>query len=138
VDKRYAPRDAQCDLGAYEFADFTTVTITIDASSAVNQSNGWATLTGTVTCSRSETFSLALELHQQQRVGKQTADVHAAATEPVACGTTRRPWSASMVLTDGEQFQNGAATATALTFDAEPWVAPAAVSGSVKLYWSRK
>ena len=138
VDQRYAPRDAKCDLGAYEFAEFTQVTVTIDASSAVNQSNGWATLTGTVTCSRSETFSLALELHQQQRVGKQTTDVHAAATEPVSCGTTPRPWSASMVLTGGEQFQYGAATATALTFDAEPWVAPAAVSGSVKLYRSRK
>ena len=39
-----------------------------------------------------------------------------------------------MVLSNGEQFQNGAATATAVTFEAEPWVAPASVSGSVKLY----
>jgi Right handed beta helix region len=137
VDQRYAARDAQCDLGAYEFVDFTQVTITIDPSSAVNQGNGWATLTGTVKCSRSETFSLALELHQQQRAGKETTDVHAAATEPIACTTIVRPWSASMVLTDGS-FQSGNATATAQTFDAEPWVAPAAAGASVKLYRSRK
>ena len=138
VDQRYAPRDAQCDLGAYEFAGFTQVTITIDPSSAVNQGNGWATLTGTVTCSRSETFSLALELHQDQRVGKVTTDVHAAAIEPVSCTTTPRPWSASMVLSNGEQFNYSAATATAQTVDAEPWVAPTSASGSVKLYRSRK
>jgi hypothetical protein len=102
----------------------------------VNQ-NGWATLTGTVTCSRSETFSLALELHQAQRVGKETVDIHSAATEPVACGPTARPWSASMVLTEGA-FQIGTAAATAQTVDAEPWVASASASGAVKLYRSRK
>src|SRR6185503_3336013 len=32
VDQRYVPRDAQCDLGAYEFTDPTTVTVTIDGS----------------------------------------------------------------------------------------------------------
>jgi len=136
ADQRYFPRDAQCDLGAFEFADFTTVTITIDPASAVSQ-NGWATLTGTVTCSRSETFSLALELHQEQRVGKETVDIHSAATEPVACGPTAGPWSASMVLTEGA-FQNGTAAATAVTFDAEPWVASASASRDVKLYRSRK
>jgi hypothetical protein len=41
------------------------------------------------------------------------------------------------VLTDGA-FQNGSATATAVTLDAEPWVAPASVSGAVKLYRARK
>jgi len=136
ADQRYFPRDAQCDLGAFEFADFTTVMITFDPASAVNQ-NGWATLTGTVTCSRSETFSLALELHQAQRVGKETMDIHSAATEPVACGPTARPWSASMVLTEGA-FQIGTAAATAQTVDAEPWVASASASGAVKLYRSRK
>jgi hypothetical protein len=137
VDQRYAQRDAQCDLGAYEFADFTAVTITIDPSTVVNQTTGWAVLTGTITCSRNETFSLALELHQTQRVGRVVTDVHAAATEPIACTTIARPWSASMVLTDGA-FQNGSATATAQTLDAEPWVASAAASSEVKLYRSRK
>jgi len=137
VDQRYAARDAQCDLGAYEFADFTTVTVTIDPTTVVNHANGWATLTGTVKCSRAETFELALELHQPQRVGKEIVDVHSAATEPVACTTVTQPWSASMMLTEGS-FQNGTATATAQTLEAEPWVAPASASASVRMYWSRK
>ena len=39
--------------------------------------------------------------------------------------------------TDGS-FQNGTATATAVTFDAEPWVTAASVSTPVKMYWGRK
>jgi len=136
VDQRYAPRDAQCDLGAFEFVDFTTVSVTIDPTTAVNHTNGWAVLTGTIKCSRPETFKLALELHQPQRVGKDVVDVHSAATEPIACTTVARPWSASMVLTDGA-YQNGSATATAQTFDAEPWVTSASASANVKLYWTR-
>ena len=84
VDQRYAPRDAQCDLGAFEFVAFTTVSVTIDPNTLVKQNGAWAVLTGTIKCSRSETFKLALELHQPQRVGKDVVDVHAAATEPIA------------------------------------------------------
>jgi hypothetical protein len=79
VDQRYVARDAKCDVGAFEFNDWTTVTITIDANVKVDAANGRALMTGTVTCSREETFKLALELHQPQKVGKQVVDVHAAA-----------------------------------------------------------
>ena len=75
--------------------------------------------------------------HQEQRVGKETVDIHSAATEPVACGPTAGPWSASMVLTEGA-FQNGTAAATAVTLDAEPWVGSASASRDVKLYRSRR
>ena len=34
VDQRYAPRDAQCDIGAFEFIDFTTVALTVASSAA--------------------------------------------------------------------------------------------------------
>lgn len=135
VDQRYSARDAQCDLGAYEFTAFTTVTLTIDPNAVVRQ-GGWAVLSGTVKCSRAESFKVALELHQPQRIGHETVDVHAASDVAVACGTTARPWSASMVLTDGS-FQNGSATATAQTFEAEPWVAPASASAAVKLFWKK-
>jgi hypothetical protein len=137
VDERYVARDAQCDLGAFEFIDFTTVTLTIDPSAAVNQSNGWAVVTGTVKCSRNETFSLAVELDQAQKVGRALTDVHAATTVPIACGTSVRPWSAPMVLTSGA-FRTGAAQAKVMTIDAPAWVAPAGASGGVKLYWGRK
>jgi len=137
ADQRYVARDAQCDLGAFEFIDFTTVTLTIDPSAGINQSNGWAVVTGTVKCSRDETFSLAVELKQAQKVGRALTDVHAAATVPIACGTSVRPWSAPMVLTSGA-FKTGTAQATAQTLDTPAWVAPAATSSAVKLYWGRK
>jgi hypothetical protein len=135
VDQRYMPRDQQCDLGAFEFADFTTVTITIDPTSIVKQT-GWAVLTGTVTCSRAEAFNVGVELHQTQKVGKNTVDVSATSTVPFACSTTPRPFSASMVLTSGA-FENGTAQATVRTVDAENWVTPASVTGAVKLFRSR-
>jgi hypothetical protein len=135
VDQRYMARDQQCDLGAFEFADFTKVTITIDPTSIVKPT-GWAVVTGTVTCSRPEVFSVGVELKQSQKVGKSTANVSATSTVPFACSTTARPFSASMVLASGV-FENGTAQATVSTVDAEGWVTPASVTGAVKLFRSR-
>ena len=137
VDQRYVPRDAKCDLGAYEFTDPTSVTLTIDPSVAVSQSNGWAVVSGMVQCSRAETFSVAVQLVQQQRTGKNTTTVDAANIVPVECGTTARPWTASMVLTSGA-FQNGSATASAQTVNSQPWVTPASATSAAKLYWARR
>ena len=133
ADQRYFPRDAQCDIGAFEFADFTTVTITIDPTTVIKNSTGWAVLTGTVTCTRDETFELAIELTQQQ---KKSGEVGSAATVPVQCTTTPRMWSASMALTQGE-FQPGTAAAKAYTYNAEKWVTPAQASRDVKLFRSK-
>jgi hypothetical protein len=137
VDQRYVPRDAQCDVGAYEATDPTTVTLTIDSGVPVSQANGWALVSGTITCSRAETFNLAVQLVQQQRTGKTATTVDAANIVPVDCGTSARPWTASMVLTSGA-FQNGSATASAQTVNTSPWVTPQSATGTVKLYWARK
>ena len=137
TDQRYANRDAKCDAGAFEFADFTTVSVMIDGGAPVSQSNGYATVTGTVTCSRNEAFSLAVELHQSQKAGRMPKDVHAAAMVPVQCSTTPRPWTASMATTDGA-FQNGTGTVTAATFGTEPWVKVGSATASVKMFWNRK
>jgi len=137
ADQRYVPRDTPCDLGAYEFTDPTSVTVTIDASVPVSQSNGWAVVSGMVQCSRAETFSITVQLVQQQRTGKTTTPVDAANIVPVQCSTTARPWTASMVLTNGS-FQIGSATASAQTVSGQPWVTPASVTGAVKLYWARR
>ena len=137
VDQRYVLRDAQCDLGAYEFTNPTSVTVTIDPSVPVSQSNGWALVSGTVTCSRAETFNIAVQLVQPQKTGKTATTVDAANIVPVECGTTTRPWSASMVLTSGA-FQNGSATVSAQTVSAQPWVTPASATSAVKLYWARR
>ena len=131
VDQRYMARDAQCDLGAFEFADFTKVTITIDPSSLVRQT-GWAVVTGTVTCSRAESFSVGVELHQSQKAGRNTVDVSATSTVPFECATTPRGFSATLASPDG-QFQSGTTQATVRTVDAEPWVTPASVTGAVRL-----
>jgi len=132
TDQRYVPRDAKCDVGAFEFNDFTKVTITIDPNAKFD-ATGKAVLTGTVKCTRNDTFRLALELHQDQRAGKQVVDVHSASDIPVACTTTATPWSANMALLPGEAFQPGAAQATAQTFNTAEWVTPASVAAGVKI-----
>jgi hypothetical protein len=137
VDQRYVPRDAQCDLGAYEFTDPTSVTVTIDPSVPVSQGNGWALISGTVTCSRAETFNIAVQLVQPQKTGKTATTVDAANIVPVECGTIARPWTASMVLTSGA-FQNGGASVSAQTVSTQPWVTPASATSTVKLYWARR
>ena len=138
VDQRYTPRDAKCDLGAFEFTDFTTVNVTIDPSASVSQSSGSAVLTGTLLCSRNATFDLAVQLVQQQKTGgKNTTTVDAANIVAVECTTTPRPWIASMVLTNAS-FQVGTASATAQTVSTKPGVTPTSVTGGVKLFWGRK
>lgn len=45
VDQRYVPRDGFCDIGAFEFTDFTVVTLTIDPDASVTRTDGsgsWA------------------------------------------------------------------------------------------------
>ena len=41
-----------------------------------------------------DAFRLTLELHQDQKVGKQVVGVHSANDIPVTCGTTPKSWSA--------------------------------------------
>ena len=136
-DQRYVARDAKCDAGAYEFNDWTKVTITIDPNVKVDPATNRAMLTGTVTCSRDETFKLALELHQDQKIGKQVVDVHAAAAPQVDCFTSPTKWSQQMVPTEGT-WQSGAARATANTYQLAEWVAPASAAGAVRIAISRK
>ena len=137
ADQRYVPRDAKCDLGAFEFTDFATATLTIDANTKVD-ATGRALLTGTLKCTRDGSFRLALELHQDQKVGNDVVDVHSASDIPVNCTTTRKSWSATMVLANGEAFQAGAARATAQTFNMPEWITPAGVASGVKISLPRK
>jgi hypothetical protein len=137
-DQRYVTRDAKCDVGAFEFNDLTKVTLTIDQSVKFNSTTKKALLTGTITCTRSEAFGLALELHQNQKVNGQVVDIHSASDIPVTCTTSPKPWSASMGLAAGEAFQQGAARGTAVTFQTPDWVAPASVASAVKISVVRK
>ena len=136
LDQRYVPRDVRCDIGAYEYEP-TTITLTTDASAPVNSSNGWARVTGMVACSRPGQVDLQAELEQDQRVGRTSVVIQAAATTSVECGPDVRPWSISLAPANGS-FVNGNASLTAQTANTPRWVVPATVSAPVKLYWARK
>ena len=137
-DQRYVPRDSKCDVGAFEFNEFTKVTLTLDNAVKVNASTGKALLTGTIKCTRADAFRLALELHQDQKVNGQIVDVHSATDIPVACTTTAKPWSATMALLPGEAFQTGAARATAQPFHTPEWLTPANAASGVRISVPRK
>jgi hypothetical protein len=137
VDQRYAPRDASCDIGAFEFIDFTTVGLTVGSTATIDK-NGWAVLAGSVQCSRYETFDLHVTLQQFQRNGRgEPTDIHAVSTTPITCTTDARPWSVAFAPTDGP-FEQGDATATVGTINTRKWVTPAAITQSVKLVKARK
>ena len=138
VDQRHVVRDAQCDVGAFEFNDRTKVAITVDPTARLDATGGeFALLTGTMKCSREETILLRLELRQEQKVGKQVNNVHTTATTQVACSPTATTWARKMFLTSGV-WQAGAAQATATTVYLPDWVAPASVSSGVKIAVVRK
>lgn len=76
VDQRYVPRDAICDIGAFEFTDVTAVTLTVDASAVTDVTSGLTTVTGTVSCLRAgDQFGVVVDLEQAQKVGKVTTVV---------------------------------------------------------------
>src|SRR5262249_39137262 len=135
-DARYVPRDATCDLGAYEFKDFTKATITANTKPTVDQSTGWVTVVGSVTCSRDETLDVAVEISQEQKKGSTTSVVKAAGKVTVACTAGGKPWGLALAPSSGE-FVVGDATVTAKT-EAGPWIIPAAVTTAVKLSPGRK
>jgi hypothetical protein len=138
-DQRHIKRDAKCDVGAFEFNDFTKVTITIDPTTRLDVTpvTGYAFLTGTMKCTRDETIPLRLELRQQQKMGKEVVVVHTTATTQVECSPTTTTWGRKMFLTSGA-WQAGAAQATATTIYTPDWVAPASVSSGVRLAVVRK
>ena len=134
VDERYVARDAKCDLGAFEFTDFTTVTITIDPNATVNATNGAATVTGTIKCSRAgDQFGVFVELKEE----KGTKLVQGSGGAGVSCTTTAKPWSA-VVTSEIGAFDAGSGAATARTNDIANWVKPAQASRTVKLARARK
>ena len=138
VDQRYVSRGTSCDIGALEFTDFTVVTLTIDANAATGTPNGSATVTGTVKCSRAgDEFDLAVDLEQQQKVGKITTVIRGSGSTAVTCTTSAQPWSAVVTPATGG-FVAGSASAAASTNDVPAWVTPSVASKAVKLVRPRR
>ena len=138
VDQRYVSRGTACDVGAFEFTDFTVVTLTIDANAATGTPNGTATLTGTVKCSRAgDQFGVVVDLQQEQKVGKTTTVVRGSGAAAIACTTSAQPWSAVVTPASGG-FVAGSAAAAAVTNDTQAWVTPMSTSRAVKLARPRR
>ena len=138
VDQRYVARDAKCDIGAFEFNDFTQIAITLDANTKVSTLTGKAIVTGTIKCTRNDTFMLSVELHQDQKKDGQIVDIHSVSHIPVNCTTTVRPWSATMTLLPGETWVRGAARVMTQTFQTPEWATPANKDGAVTISLARK
>ena len=139
VDQRYVSRGTSCDIGAFEFTDFTVVTLTIDANAVTSDTPvGSAVVTGTVRCSRTgDQFGVVVDLEQQQKVGKNTTVVRGTSTLGVACTTSPQPWSAVVTPATGA-FATGTGSATARTNDVPGWTTPASVTRTVKLVRPRR
>ena len=137
VDQRYVARDAACDIGAFEFTDFTVVTLTIDPNASIDATAGSALVTGTVTCSRGgDQFGVRVLL-EQQKGGKTPTVVQGTGTATVACTTSAQPWSAVVTPSAGT-FGTGAAAAAAQTIETAKWITPITSLRSVKIVRPRR
>ena len=122
---------------AVEIIDDTVVAVTINMGASIDQRAGLTLLTGTVKCSRDETFDLAVMLEQEQRDGQDVRDVRAAALVPIDCATSLQAWSATMAATNGA-FRTGNARAMVQTTAAPAWVAPTSATKTVTLSLGRR
>ena len=142
TDQRHVARNqgTSCDIGAFEFNDFATVTVTIGPNIAVNAKTGTATVTGTVKCSAPVGVLLNPSLSQTQKTkGKFSTIVQASASSlPVACGTANSAVSWSIPLTPPSgAFEPGAATATVSgSANSSGWITPT-VTTTVKLFQAK-
>ena len=130
VDQRYQPRDAACDIGAYESTDRTTVALAIDRVAIINPAGSVAVISGTVGCSRAgDQFAVAVQVEQR---GPSKTVVMGTGTVNVACTTAGEPWTA-LVYPSAGAFKGGNASASATTQQTPTWVAPGTASRSIKL-----
>ena len=130
VDQRHEPRDARCDIGAFESTVPTTVTIAIDRLASLYVAGNSAIVSGTLTCSR-DGDQLALQVSAWQRGANKTT-VDGSGEVNVTCSTSARPWTASVVPSAGA-YTGGSASATATTHQAPSWVAPGTASRKIRI-----
>ena len=137
IDQRYVARDKVCDVGAFEFTDFTNVVLTIDPNAAVDAATGAAVISGTLKCTHAGgQFGVLVQL-QQQKGGKTPTLVKGSGGVGVTCATSTQTWRATVTPESGA-FDTGSASATAATNDGPAWIKPATTSGSVRLARTRR
>jgi predicted outer membrane repeat protein len=138
TDQRHVARNqgSSCDVGAFEFTDFATVTVTIGPNIAVNAKTGAATVIGTMQCSASVSARLTVSLSQTQKTTGRFSAIVQASTIPtlVVCGSANSAFSWSFTLTpQSGKFEPGAATGTASALVPIGFVAPT-VTAPLKLF----
>jgi hypothetical protein len=135
VDERYVPRGATCDPGAYEFKEFTTVTLTNNGSASIDPATGSVLVAGSLACSTDETLDLAVEVSQEKKTGQV---VKAVGKVTVACSRNggAQLWGLALAPESGE-FVIGNAVVTTKTAGS-PWILPATATTPVKLFRGRK
>ena len=138
TDQRYVsrPQGSTCDVGAFEFNDFGTYTITIGPNAAVNAKTGIVTITGTIACSTSTILPLlGVEVSQTQKTtGRFTTIVKGkGSASGITCGTSPSSWSATFGPESGK-FQPGTATGTATTSIILGAFLPATVTSDLKVF----
>jgi hypothetical protein len=126
VDQRYVARDAKCDVGAYEFTDFNTVTLTIDPNVTLYKNQRYVVVKGTAKCTFADANSTGFSVRLQQRTKQVTTYAS------FLCTTTAQPWSVALE-TGAAGISSGSAVATAATVDTPTWYIPASTSRTVKL-----
>ena len=132
TDQRYVARDSTCDVGAFEFTDFTRVTLTIDQGATVDPAIGTAVVSGTMRCTHAGgQFGVIVQL-QQQKGGKTPTLVKGSGGAGVTCTTTTQTWRATITPESGA-FDTGNGSATAMTNDSPIWIKRATTSAAVKL-----
>lgn len=137
VDQRYVQREGDCDLGAFEFI-FTTIALDVNSGAQVEPRVGTVVMSGTVKCSRGETFDLTVNLTQDQKARRSPTLVQASRTLPIVCETTAQPWIVLLTPPSGQAFENGAAVASAQTVNIAAGVTPATTTKDVQLAWAKK
>jgi hypothetical protein len=90
-------------------------------------------LTGTVKCSRNETFDVAVDLKQDTK----KKSVTATGTVAVACKTTAQPWSVALA-PDSGAFAVGSGVASAKSANTAGWVTPASTSLPVRIFMGHR
>ena len=115
TDQRYVVRNqgSTCDIGAFEFSDFGTATVTLNPNASVTKA-GVATVSGTIKCSAPAAVVFEVRMSQTQKVtGRFTTIVEAKGlVNAASCGTSPSSWSVTLTPATGK-FDNGSATGMA-------------------------
>jgi hypothetical protein len=96
----YSPAGAAASR-AFEFTAFTKVSFTIVPDVALHPATGLAVVTGTITRSEAEAFTVSVKLGRTEPGGDESAVARGTGSAPVNCTATPQRWSVAVEPTVG-------------------------------------